>query len=350
MSGLLIFWYAELYGNIDSYKSHAYLKINHFCGPQESFLAVVAKHLLRALMEWQQLLGFYQVAKLGSFTRAAEATFRKHSHLSQQVKALEKELDCRLLERIGKRKLRLTLAGEKLYAFCESLLPIWNSCKEELDEIRGLHKGTLRFAAPFTTIYRLLPETLQKYIQQFPQVDLTILDRPQQIVLALVKGGDIDFGLAMKSLVPKDLIIIPWLSVETMLITSRDHPLRGVHPVTLEEIARYPLILPRQDRSYGGRSTLIDHLRNRGLHHRILLESSNVELTGLYVEMGLGISYATIAPRVLKHLEDRNLAFISLSRYFPPDYLAVVMRRDKFLAAHKKAFLNMLLGETIFPG
>jgi len=299
-------------------------------------------------MEWQQLLGFYQVAKLGSFTQAAEVTSRKQSALSQQVKALEKELGCRLLERIGKRELRLTRAGEKLYAFCESMLTIWNSCKEELDEIKGLQKGTLRCAAPFTTIYHLLPEALQKYIQQFPQVDLTLLDRPQQSVLALVKSGDIDFGLALESLVPKDLTAIPWLPVATMLITSRDHPLTRMHPVTLEGIAKYPLILPPRDRSYGGRRTLADQLRNRGLHYRILLESSNVELSALYVEMDLGISYATVAPG-LKHLEDRNLAFISLSRYFPPDYLAVVLRRDKFMAAHKKAFLNILLGDTIFP-
>ena len=299
-------------------------------------------------MEWQQLLGFYQVAKLGSFTQAAEVTSRKQSALSQQVKALEKELGCRLLERIGKRELRLTRAGEKLYAFCESMLTIWNSCKEELDEIKGLQKGTLRCAAPFTTIYHLLPEALQKYIQQFPQVDLTLLDRPQQSVLALVKSGDIDFGLALESLVPKDLTALPWLPVETMLITSRDHPLTRMHPVTLEGIAKYPLILPPRDRSYGGRRTLADQLRNRGLHYRILLESSNVELSALYVEMDLGISYATVAPG-LKHLEDRNLAFISLSRYFPPDYLAVVLRGDKFMAAHKKAFLNILLGDTIFP-
>ncbi len=299
-------------------------------------------------MEWEQLLGFYQVAKLGSLTQAAEATFRTPSSLSRQIKALEKKLDCRLLERIGKRELHLTPIGEKLYAYCESLLTGWGSFKEELDEIKGLHQGPLRLAAPFTTIYHLLPEALQKYIQQFPQVDLTVLDRPQRSVIALVKSGDIDFGLALESLVPKDLTTIPWLPVDTMLITCRDHPLTGMHPVTLEAIAGYPLILPSQDRAYGARGPLVDQLRKRGLHHHILLESSNVELSALYVEMGLGISFVTIS-RGLKHLEDRNLAFISLSRYFPPDYLAVVMRRNKFMPAYKRAFLNILLGDAIFP-
>lgn len=67
-------------------------------------------------MEWEQLLGFYQVAKLRSFTQAAEATFRTPSSLSRQVKSLEEELNCRLLERIGKRELHLTpLGGEALF-------------------------------------------------------------------------------------------------------------------------------------------------------------------------------------------------------------------------------------------
>ena len=48
-------------------------------------------------MEWQQIVGFHQVAQKASFTRAAEATFRTQSALSQQVKALEGELGCRLM-------------------------------------------------------------------------------------------------------------------------------------------------------------------------------------------------------------------------------------------------------------
>jgi DNA-binding transcriptional LysR family regulator len=299
-------------------------------------------------MEWQQLLGFFQIAKLGSFTRAAEATYRTQSALSQQVKALEEELDCRLLERLGKRQVRLTPAGEKLYAFSQSLLNKWDSLKEELNDLKGIHQGRLRLAAPFTTIYHLLPETLQKYTRQFPQVALTLLDRPQQSVLALVKSGDADLGLVLESLVPPDLTAHPWLPVETVLMTPRDHPLTRVHPVTLQEIAGYPLILPPREREHRGRRTLAEQLQRQGLPYHILLESSNVELSALYVELGLGISFATLAPG-LKHLAGRNLAFIPLSRYIPPDYLAVVRRRDKFLAAYKKAFINMLLGDTIFP-
>ena len=73
---------------------------------------------INILMEWQQLLGFYQVARLGSFTRAAAATFRTQSALSQQVKALEEELDCRLLERLGKAAIAPHPGRGKAPGFC----------------------------------------------------------------------------------------------------------------------------------------------------------------------------------------------------------------------------------------
>jgi len=299
-------------------------------------------------MEWQQLLGFYQVAKLGSFTRAADATFRTQSALSQQVKALEDELDCLLIERIGKRRLRLTVAGEKLFKFAEALLTGFEGLKDELNEIKGLHQGRLSLAAPFTTLLHLLPESLKAYLRAFPLVELTLLDRPQPAVLALVKNGDVDLGLALESLVPGDLAAHRWQPVEMVLMTPPGHPLASLKRVSLRQIARYPLILPPRSPEYAGRRLLEEQFRKMGLDYHVILESTNVELSALYVEMGLGISFATLAPGVLP-LRGRNLAFIPLKRYFKPDYLALVLRRDKVLAHHKKAFINLLFGDTILP-
>lgn len=297
-------------------------------------------------MEWQQLWGFYQVAKLGSFTRAAEATFRTQSALSQQVKALEQELDCPLLERLGKRRLRLTPAGERVWQFAESLWTREESLKAELNEMKGVHKGPLRLAAPFTTLYHLFPEALKSYLKQFPQVELTLLDRPQSNVLALVKSGDIDLGLALESVVPKDLTALKWLPVETVLMVPRGHPLTRLKRVSVRQMARYPLILPPRGPEAAGRRTLEEHFRQLGMDYHVILESANVELSALYVEMGLGIAFATLA-QGLYRLRERRLVFLPLGRYFKPDHLAVVLRRDQVLASYKKAFINLLFGDTI---
>jgi DNA-binding transcriptional LysR family regulator len=297
-------------------------------------------------MEWQQLLGFYQVARLGSFTKAAAATFRSQSALSQQVRALEEELDCPLLERLGRRKLRLTPAGEKFLDFAQSLLAKYETLKGELNELKGLNQGELRLAAPFTTLYHLLPEALQVYRREFPDVDLILLDRSQPAVIALVKDGEVDFGLALESQVPKDLAARRWQPLHTVLLTPRDHPLTARSKVTLRQIARYPLILPPRGPGYTHRQVLEEQFHKLGLTPHIVMESANVELSARYVELGLGVSFATLAQR-LPEMSGRNLAFLPLHRYFPPDHLAVVLRRDKVLTAYKKAFINLLLGDSI---
>ncbi len=290
-------------------------------------------------MEWQQILGFYHVAKLGSFTKAANTTFRTQSAISQQIKNLEEELGCQLFERIGKRKLRLTSAGNRFFKFSETILERHASLIDEINEIRGHQKGRLRVAAPFTTLFHLFPLALKEYIKQFPNVELTILDRSQLYILGLIKNGDIDFGLVLESIVPKDLKALRWKKVRTVVITPVGHPLAKVKRVTLKHIGKYPLILPPINLKY--RSSLEERFQKLGIDYHIVMESSNVELSSLYVEMGLGISFATVV-KDLPELKKRKLAFLPMDHLFKPDYIVVVMRKDKTLISYKDAFVKIL--------
>jgi len=293
-------------------------------------------------MEWQQILGFYHVARLKSFTRAAEATFRTQSALTQQVKALEEELGCQLLERLSKRRIRLTPAGERFFRFAQTTLENYQCLKEDLLAMRGLAWGALAIAAPFTTLYHLLPEVVQTYVQLFPAVQLTILDRPQKEVIELVKQGDADFGLALESLVPPQLTARRWKEVHTVLLVPRGHPLTTGDPPSLEEMTRYPFILPPRSQDYRTRHRVEELFRRQGLAFQVVMESSNVELSSLYVAKGLGISFAT----VLTDVPEPNLGglnFIPLDHYFPRDHIAVVMRANQGLPRYKQGFLDLLL-------
>jgi len=294
-------------------------------------------------MEWQQIIGFYHVTKLGSFTKAAEATFRTQSAISQQIKNLEEELGCQLLERIGKKKFRLTSAGERFFKFSESILEKYNSLTEEIDEIKGLQMGHLRMAAPFTTLYHLFPSTLKSYIKKFANVELTILDRSQHEILDLIKNGEIDFGLILESNVQGDLTALRWKKVRTVVMTPTGHPLTKVKRITLKQIGKYPLILPPINLRY--RSTLEERFQKLGIDYHIIMESSNVELSSLYVEMGFGISFATVV-RDLPELKKRKLEFLPVDHLFKSDYIVVVMRKDKTLISYKNAFIKILFEET----
>jgi DNA-binding transcriptional LysR family regulator len=296
-------------------------------------------------MEWQQILGFYHVAKLGSFTKAANTTFRTQSAISQQIKNLEEELGCRLFERIGKQKLCLTAAGNRFFKFSETILEKHDTLIEELNEMKGSQKGRLRVAAPFTTLFHLFPLALKHYITKFPNVELTILDRSQQDILDLVKNGDIDFGLVLESIVPKNLAALRWKKVRTVVITPVGHPLVKEKRITLKQIGKYPLILPPVNLKY--RSNLEERFQKLGIDYHIVMESSNVELSSLYVEMGLGISFATVV-KGLPELKKRKLEFLSMDHLFKPDYIVVVMRKNKTLISYKDAFIKILFGKALF--
>jgi DNA-binding transcriptional LysR family regulator len=296
-------------------------------------------------MEWQQIIGFYHVAKLNSFTKAANTTFRTQSAISQQIKNLEEELGCRLFERIGKHKLCLTAAGDRFFKFSETILEKHDALIEELNEMKGSQKGRLRVAAPFTTLFHLFPLVLKHYITKFPNVELTILDRSQQDILDLVKNGDIDFGLVLESIVPKDFSALRWKKVRTVVITPVGHPLVKAKRITLKQIGKYPLILPPVNLKY--RSNLEERFQKLGIDYHIVMESSNVELSSLYVEMGLGISFATVV-KGLPELKKRKLEFLSMDHLFKPDYIVVVMRKNKTMISYKDAFIKILFAEALF--
>ncbi len=218
-----------------------------------------------------------------------------------------------------------------------------------MSELKELQKGPLRIAAPFTTLYHLFPEKLKEYADRFPQVELTLLDRPQEVVLELVRNGEIDFGFTRESVVPKNLATIRWKKIETVLMVPAGHPLTAVKRVTMKHIAGYPLILPPRNVKYTSRSALEEHLGKLGLNYRIVMESSNVELSSVYVEMGLGISLATVVMD-LPALKARKIGFLRLDHYFKPDHIALVMRKGRIASSYKNAFVHALLGEPAFSG
>ncbi len=297
-------------------------------------------------MEWRQIIGFLHVAKLKSFTRAAQATYRTQSALTQQVKSLEDEFDCQLFERIGKRKVILTALGERFFKFAESLLVEHEQLVADIEEYKGLKKGRLKIAAPFTTLYHLLPAAIIKYNKQFPWVELSLFDRSQKKVVELVKSGDVDFGIALENIIPNELIKHRWEKVEPVLLTPVGHPLSRIKKVSLERIAQYPLILPPKSSEFEHRNKLEELFRKHNLNYSVIMESSNIELSSLYVEMGLGVSFASIV-KGLPIFKQRKLQYVSLTHYFKPEHICIAIRKDKKMTSFQDSFMTMLSNEPL---
>ena len=126
-------------------------------------------------------------------------------------------------------------------------------------------------------------------------------------------------------------------------MTPPRHPLTQEKKVSLASIAQYPLILPPKSSSIKHRSRLEELFHEHNLNYFVIMESSNVELSSLYVEMGLGVSFASIA-RELPIFKKRKIELVLLDHYLTAEHICVATRRDKKMYSFQSAFLNLLFG------
>ncbi len=293
-------------------------------------------------MEWQQLVGFYSVVELGSFTRAAEATFRTQSALSQQIKKLEDELDCKLFDRIGKQSISLTSAGVRFFKFAEEVLRQEKQFQEDLDEIKGITSGSISLAAPPGVLRFLLVEPFSEYQMLHPKVELNVLQRNPLECIDLVQSGSIDFGFAHGSTIPGSLKSISWKSVHYMAIAPKGHPLTKLPKIQITDLVHYPLILTSKDSKFTARSKLDEQVNEAGLRYRTFLESANVLLIGDFVSRGLGVSIL-LGYDAMKQLYEDDLDFIPMDHIFPPESISIVMRKDRWFPPVKEEFIHFVL-------
>src|SRR3954467_14427459 len=98
-----------------------------------------ARHSDQPLMkanvfDTRHLLAFAALARLGSFTRAAQELFLTQSAVSHAIKALEDQAGCRLFERAG-RRVALTQSGEQFLRHVDRILGEMKTARSGLDEL-----------------------------------------------------------------------------------------------------------------------------------------------------------------------------------------------------------------------
>jgi len=294
-------------------------------------------------MEWQQLNAFRHLATSGSFSKTAQLTLRTQPAVSQQIKALEEDLGCVLVERAGRGGIRLTKAGERLLAFCQKTYLEEQSLRQDMAALGDEPRLWLRLAAPLTTLLQLLPPLLASYRLQYPGVELTLWDRPQNEAAHLVRAGEADLGLALASAAPRGLKARPWKPVRPVLLVPRGHPLtKQAQPVDLAAISLYRLILPPPSPGSSHRAALDEMFQSQGLPCQMIMESANAEVSAALVEQGLGLAFASLAGEP-PGLRQRNLKALSLEHLLPSDRIVILSRKGRALPRHQQALVDLLM-------
>src|SRR5256884_8111504 len=237
-------------------------------------------------MDFDQLVTFLEVAKLGSFSRAGQKVFRSQSAVSAQIRQLEQEYGDKLLDRSGK-DVRLTPAGRVLFAYAERLLKLRDESLLAVADQGATPRGTLVIGANEATCLYVLPEVFAEYCRLYPGVQISIYRNFSYKIIEKLEVGQIDVGIVTLPGKSSSLKSHPIFRDQLMLMVSPQSPLAKHDVVPVSEIAKQPLLLPKT----GFSRRVMDKLfRPYAAQLQVRMELPSVGMIKSFVAAGLGVS------------------------------------------------------------
>lgn len=285
-------------------------------------------------MELRTLRAFVEVVRQGGFSKAARVVFATQSAVSKAVRQLEDELGVRLLDRIGHR-VKLTPAGEVAYRRATSILIQRDDLIGELDDLRGLKRGSLRigFSVGSSILFAPLFATFR---DRHPEIDVRFAVHGNNRLEELLLSGELDLAAMMLPL-PQELA---WQDVYTeplMVLMPSDHRLARHKKLKLGNLAELPFILFEEDS--GINQIILETCQRRGISPRIVTKSRQIDFIVELVALGLGIAFL---PRML--LERRHHPSIRFALLDEPNtdwHIALAWRRGGYLSHTAQEWLTL---------
>ncbi len=287
---------------------------------------------------YKQLRAFVAIAKLGTLARAAESLFLSGPSISLQLKALERELGTRLVER-GRRRIVLTRAGQALFEQARPLVEGLDALDTRFHSaIAGLGVGELTIAAGSSTIQYLLPPLVAGYRGRFPGVRLQLANVTGKDGLAMLRANQADFAVGSMLDVPHDITYLPFRHYDPMLILPLGHPLADKPDLRLADLSPFGLILPPHRLTTYRLVDLV--FQQRKVPYTVAIEVGGWEVIKQYVAMGLGISIVTGI--CLTDDDKSRLVARNMRAWFPQRSYGVVVRKGKYLSTEARDFINQI--------
>jgi LysR family cys regulon transcriptional activator len=290
-------------------------------------------------MKLQQLRYLQAVVKHGlNLSEAAAALHTSQPGISKQIRQLEDELGVDILVRNGKRVVDVTTPGHVVVDIVERVLQDIENLKQVGREFRDQAAGTLTVATTHTQARYSLPRVVSAFKQQYPNVRLTLKQGSPPQLAEMVMAGEADIAIATEALdqYPK-LLALAGYQWRHCVVVPELHPLLKEKRVTLEMLARYPIIT--YDTAFAGRSHIDEAFRAQGLAPDIVLSAVDSDVIKTYVELGLGIGI--IAVVAFEENRDRLLRAIEVGHLFGTMTTRIAVRRGTTLRGYGYVFIEL---------
>ena len=294
-------------------------------------------------LDSRQLRAFATLARTGSFTQTARELHLTQSGISHSMKALETDVGCRLLDRLGK-KVVLTQAGEQLLQHTRKIISEMETARGSLAQLGKWGRGRLRLGASTTACQYIIPPVLREFKESFPDhaISLQAGDTPDLIGSLLQHRIDLAVGLEAEK--ESQLDFHPLFEDELQFLVSPQHPWAKAGRVERAEIPRENHIL------YNKRSVTFriieEYFRREEMVLHSVIEVGSMEATKELVKLGLGVS--VLAPWIAKkEIEEGSLVALPLGRRKLQRRWGVLHWRGKRLNLAEETFIGLCESATV---
>jgi LysR family transcriptional regulator, low CO2-responsive transcriptional regulator len=244
-------------------------------------------HTRQNPLDSRQLNAFVTLARTSSFTETARELFLTHSAISHSLSALENELGCRLLNRMGKR-IELTAAGEAFLHYAQSGLKCFAHARQTVHEFKQWGNQRLKIGAGAALFQRLLPLVLARLQRQQPNLLLTAkVVRPAEIATCL-KTGELEIILGTCPNQAPEIEFTLLFDAPLQIIVSSAHRWAARECVPAKELAKEPCLLP--DKSHPTRLLIDRYFAAENIVINAVADIENLDVIKEMLRHGFGMS------------------------------------------------------------
>ncbi|MDH4096304.1 MAG: HTH-type transcriptional regulator CysB [Betaproteobacteria bacterium] len=289
-------------------------------------------------MKLQQLRYLAEVARRElSVSAAADALHTSQPGVSRQIKDLEDELGVEIFVRHGKRLTAVTEPGRAVLAIAERILAEAANLKRAGEEFAHGKLGSLIIATTHTQARYALPKAVAAFKRSYPDVQLVIHQGNPTQICEMVLQGEADFAIATEQIAEvAGLVSLPCYRWNRCVVVPAGHPLARVKPLTLEAVARYPVVT--YDFAFANRSLVEKAFEQRGLAPKVVLTALDADVIKTYVELGLGVGI--MASMAFDAKRDRGLKALDASHLFESSTTRLGIKRGAYLRRYAYDFIE----------
>ncbi len=287
-------------------------------------------------MDILHLTYFIEVAKQGSFTRAAQTLHVSQPSISKMVRNLENELRVVLIDRSG-RKIKLTDAGQALYEHGINIVASLNNAAADLDALAGCRKGQIRIGIPPMVETSFFAIAIGEFKRKYPEILIDLIEVGSKAVETMVEDGQLEIGVVVLPVKNKaNFSLFAFVKDPIQLIVHPEHRLAARDIAHITDLADESVVMYRKD--FALHDHIIEKCREYGFMPRVLCESSQWDFMVEIVAAKLGV--ALLPKMVCDKLTGDVVKALPLAEEIRPWHLAVIWRKDTYLSYAAREWLK----------